>query len=73
MTHQQMLGFLANTPGIQIRESGGEKIWRLVGFHKMNQCVSVYRWRTIDKDGNVGEEQEFLVRSSPNVHTATMK
>lgn len=59
MTKNEMLGFLYNTLGIQIKTKESS-FW--LHFNEINLGLnsSLYVWRTIDSDGNVGKSQEFL-------------
>ena len=58
MTRKEMLGFLANTPGLVTRTLNSE--WHLpqcYGYELIG--INHYQWATIDADGNIGEPQEF--------------
>ena len=58
MTRKEMLGFLANTPGLVTRTLNSE--WHLpqcYGYELIG--INYYQWATIDADGNIGEPQEF--------------
>ena len=58
MTRDEVLGFLANTPGIVVRHKDNV-MWRLPGRPIFDNPIEEYEYATIDCDGNYGEPQEF--------------
>lgn len=66
MTIKELLAFVEYTTGIVVRGNVGyvgEKTWttwknkQTFGY---TRDVKEYQWATIDRDGNIGEPQEFV-------------
>ena len=57
MTRDEILGFLANTPGVLVRYRLGN--WSLPAAMHGAESFVEYQWTTIDKDGIRGEPMEF--------------
>jgi len=58
MTRDEVLGFLAHTPGIVVRYKGSTK-WAPSGMLGFHNDIRDYEYATVDLDGNYGEPQEF--------------
>lgn len=61
MTREEVLGFLANTPGIVVKNGGGANDWAIPCFWAYNVSIDGYEWATIDAKGNIGEPHAFEV------------
>ena len=60
MTRDEVLGFLANTPGIVVRYRHGN--WVPKGYLPLSGpevSKGDYEYATVDLDGNIGTPQEF--------------
>jgi hypothetical protein len=51
MIRDEMLGFLANTPGVEMRCTNG-KLWRLPSWFSLNEDVAQYEYKIVDLQGN---------------------